>query len=284
MGNAVRRVIGESQKNIVKTMERLTGRFSLWEIWQDFIIMSAISIANTVDTPFRDSREQTYLERSRKYSKQELDAFAEMLAEVVNALDNNPDQDFLGELFMALDLGNEWKGQFFTPYSVCKMMSAITYADDTERRIEQQGWIGVSDPACGAGAMLIAFANECLKPERSINYQTSVLFVAQDIDFIAGCMCYIQLSLLGCPGYVVIDDSLSKPSTSIDKRGLIPVPGPNVWYTPMYFRDVWNWRRIFAQLDEMIPEPAPRADAEEPTPPENVIETIEVAGGQLALF
>ena len=161
MGNAVRRVIGESQKNIVKTMERLTGRFSLWEIWQDFIIMSAISIANTVDTPFRDSREQTYLERSRKYSKQELDAFAEMLAEVVNALDNNPDQDFLGELFMALDLGNEWKGQFFTPYSVCKMMSAITYADDTERRIEQQGWIGVSDPACGAGAMLIAFANEC---------------------------------------------------------------------------------------------------------------------------
>lgn len=123
MGNAVRRVIGESQKNIVKTMESLTGRFSLWEIWQDFIVMSAISIANTVDTPFRESREQTYLERARKYSKQELDAFAEMLAEVVIALDNNPDQDFLGELFMALELGNELKGQFFTPYSICKMMA-----------------------------------------------------------------------------------------------------------------------------------------------------------------
>lgn len=285
MGKAVRRVRGESQKKIIKTMEGLTGRFSFWEIWQDFIIMSAISIANTVDTPFRESREQTYLERARKYSKQELDAFADMLTEVVIALDNNPDQDFLGELFMALELGNEWKGQFFTPYSVCKMMAAITYSDDTEHRIEQQGWVSVNDPTCGAGALLIAFANECLKPERSINYQTSVLFVAQDIDFLAGCMCYIQLSLLGCPGYVVIDDTLSKPSTSIDKRGLIPVPGSNVWYTPMYFRDVWNWRRIFVQLNEMIPEPVPRVDTAEPAPPENtVIETIEVAGGQLALF
>ena len=62
---------------------------------------------------------------------------------------------------------------------------------------QKQGWISVSDPACGAGALLIAFANECRR--QHINYQTSVLFVAQDIDFLAGCMCYIQLSLLGCP-------------------------------------------------------------------------------------
>lgn len=284
MGKAVRRVRGESQKKIIKTMESLTGRLSLWEIWQDFIIMSAISIANTIDPPFREDREQTYLERARKYSKQELDAFAEMLAEVVIALDNNPDQDFLGELFMSMELGNEWKGQFFTPYSVCKMMATITYGNDLQNEIEKQGWVSVNDPACGAGALLIAFANECRRPGKEINYQTSVLFVAQDIDYLAGMMCYIQMSLLGCPGYVVIADTLTKPSTSIDKRGLIPVPGSNVWYTPMYFRDVWHWRRIFVQLDEMIPEPAPRDDAEEPTPPENVVETIEVAGGQLALF
>lgn len=216
--------------------------------------MSAISIANTVDTPFRESRERAYLERARKYSKRELDAFAEMLAEVVTALDNNTDQDFLGELFMALELGNEWKGQFFTPYSVCKMMTAICYGNDLERKIKQEGWISVSDPACGAGALLIAFANECRRPGNKINYQTSVLFVAQDIDYLAGMMCYIQLSLLGCPGYVAIDDTLSKPSTSIDKRGLIPVPRSNVWYTPMYFRDVWYWRRLFAQIDIICPE------------------------------
>ena len=66
-------------------------------------------------------------------------------------------------------------------------MSAITYGPDMAARIEKQGWISVSDPACGAGALLIAFANECRR--QHINYQTSVLFVAQDIDF--SCRVYV---------------------------------------------------------------------------------------------
>ena len=123
----------------------------------------------------------------------------------------------------------------------------MNIGDGLKSELETKGWISVSDPACGAGALLIAFANECLS--QHINYQTTVLFVAQDIDFLAGCMCYIQLSLLGCPGYVVIDDSLVHPAVIYDEHGLIPKDSSNVWYTPMYFRDVWHWRRLFAQID-----------------------------------
>lgn len=188
-----------------------------------------------------------YLERANKYKKTELNAFAQMLKEVVEEMEQHPDQDVLGELFMMLGLGNEWKGQFFTPYTVCRAMAKMNIGDGLKSELETKGWISVSDPACGAGALLIAFANECLS--QHINYQTTVLFVAQDIDFLAGCMCYIQLSLLGCPGYVVIDDSLVHPAVSCDKHGLIPKDGSNVWYTPMYFRDVWHWRRLFAQID-----------------------------------
>jgi len=211
MGKAIRRVRGESQKNIIRLLDGISGRYSRWEVWQDFIIMSAISLANTVDGPYREEREKAYLERARKYSKRELAAFPEMLAEIVMDMERNPDQDFLGELFMALDLGNEWKGQFFTPYDVCRMMASMTYESDMQHRVDRDGWISVNDPACGAGALLIAFANECQR--KGINYQTSVLFVAQDVDFLAGCMCYIQLSLMGCPGYVVIDNTLTHPST-----------------------------------------------------------------------
>lgn len=82
----------------------------------------------------------------------------------------------------------------------------------------------------------MAFANECTR--QGVNYQTSVLFVAQDIDLTAGLMCYIQLSLLGCPGYVVIGNTLTEPSVSLDKRGLIPQDKGNVWYMPFYFQDV----------------------------------------------
>lgn len=101
----------------------------------------------------------------------------------------------------------------------------------------------------GAGALLVAFANECRR--QKVNYQQSVLCVAQDIDFTVGLMCYIQLSLLGCAEYVVIGDTLAHPATTYDRRGLIPRDEGNVWYTPMYFRDVWHWRRVWAQVDMM---------------------------------
>ena len=61
-----------------------------------------------------------------------------------------------------------------------------------------------TDPACGAGAMLIAFANAAKR--HGINYQKHVLFVSQDIDRTAAMMCYIQMSLLGCPAVVVIGE------------------------------------------------------------------------------
>lgn len=38
-----------------------------------------------------------------------------MLAEVVDEMEQNPDQDMLGELFMALGLANEWKGSSLHP-------------------------------------------------------------------------------------------------------------------------------------------------------------------------
>lgn len=101
-----------------------------------------------------------------------------------------------------------------------------------------------------AGATLIAFANECRR--QGVNYQTSVLFAAQDIDYIVGMMCYLQLSLIGAAGYVEITNSLTKPTLCVDPRGLIPRPGANVWYTPMYFRQEWHFRRVWAQLDRLF--------------------------------
>lgn len=285
--NTTRHLKDARQKNLVQLFNEACYRNNRWSVWADFVVMAAISISNVVDKTHAEAREKTYLSLAKKYNKRELECFAEMFAEIALGIDADPDQDFLGELYMALELGNENNGQFFTPYSVCRAMAAMTYGDGLEQKIAKQGWISVNDPACGAGALLIAFANECRRPGRDINYQTSVLFVAQDIDMIVGCMCYIQLSLLGCPGYVVIGDTLANPSTSIDERGLIPVPGENIWYTPFYFRDVWHYRRLMFQLDMFfkterpVPETPLLPEAEpEPTPPA----LNEAKGGQLTFF
>ena len=236
------------QQDIVKLVNKLQGKYSKWQIWQDFIQMFAISIANVVPHPNREAREKMYLETARKYSKGELDVIAEMLARVVEGMEENPDQDFLGELFMSMELGSNWAGQFFTPYNVCQMMAEMTFDDKLiEAQIRENGFASVSDPACGAGALLIAFANACRK--REVNYQQNCLFVAQDIDVLAGMMCYIQLSLMGCAGYVIVDNTLTKPALFYDKRALLPIDGLNVWTTPMMYADTWQIRQIAARMD-----------------------------------
>lgn len=124
--------------------------------------------------------------------------------------------------------------------------------DRLEAEIEDRGFVSVLDPACGAGALLVAFANECHR--QGINYQRRVLFIAQDIDHTVGCMCYIALSLMGCPGYVVVGDSLAHPAVFHDERGLFPVDNGNVWYTPMVMAsEEWTARKIAAMFGRKAP-------------------------------
>ena len=95
MGKAVYHPKGERQKIIIKLLNSLEGRYSRWDIWQDFIVLSAVSIANAFGGPYREQREAMYLERSKKYSTSELEVLAQMLAEVVDEMEQNPDQDMV---------------------------------------------------------------------------------------------------------------------------------------------------------------------------------------------
>lgn len=261
---------GEGQRNMIRLFDSICGSRNRWQVWSDMVYMIAASISNAVDRKHFESREKQYLATVKNYNAKQMECFAQLFAEIVMELERQPEQDLLGELFMALELGNAHNGQFFTPYDVCRCMASMTN-DNLKARIERDHWISVNDPACGAGALLVAFANECRRPGVDVNYQTSVLFVAQDIDMIAGLMCYIQLSILGCPGYVVIANTLTNPSTSYDRRGLIPRDSENVWYTPFYFREEWHWRRMAAQMDMLISLPAnsdtPPAEPEETPAP-----------------
>lgn len=226
----------------IKDFMELARTRSKWTVWDDFITMFACSISNAVDKSdiHWDTREKMYLSIVKKYKKNEMDIFPRLAAYVVEALDKNQEQDFLGELFMNLDLSNEHNGQFFTPYHVCDFMAKITCDVDS---IPKTGPITINDPACGAGATLIAAANELRKiyEKRGLNFQNYVLAVAQDIDQNVGLMCYIQLSLLGLAGFIKIGDSLSDPIRSGDDLS-------NYWFTPMYYSEIWTYRRMFGYL------------------------------------
>lgn len=249
MKNATRSLREKYQKEFAKIFFSMTGKHSPWEIWQDFIYLAAIEISNVVDLDNKPERTKTYQMLMKKYTEADQKAFAELFNAVVMGMERSQNHDFLGELYMMLNLGNAKAGQFFTPYDLCAAMARVS-SGNLKSQIEEQHWVSVYDPACGAGATLLAFAEECMC--LGINYQTSVLFVAQDVDYVVGLMCYIQLSLRGCPGYVVIANTLTTPEICVDQRGLIPIHGDNVWYTPFYFRQEWHFRRLWAQMDMLF--------------------------------
>lgn len=227
------------KKAFLEAFGRLTNRYRAWDVWRDFITMFACSLSNPLDKEHRDKRESLYLEIIKKYNKQEQELFPELAAQTVLALEENPEQDFLGSIFMSLNLGNESNGQFFTPYHVCELMAEVTM-DNTVQKVEQDGYILINDPCCGAGATLIAAIHAARKrlEKANLNYQNHVLIVAQDVDSTVALMCYIQLSLLGVAGMIKIGNSLTEPITDNDNK-------ENYWFTPMYFSNVWVLRRIF---------------------------------------
>lgn len=250
MAKDARLVRDPHQKEIVRLFSAFDGSKNRRRIFDDFLAMTACMLSNIGDARHYAEREKLYMQYASQYKEKELDIFARMIAEIVSGLEDNQEQDFLGEMYMALDFGSDSAGQFFTPYSVSRATAALAFdAETLKAEIAEKGFASVTDPACGAGALLMAFANQCRA--QGINYQTSVLFVAQDIDFTVGCMCYIALSFMGCPGYVVIGDTLCNPNTTLDRRGLIPVDDySRIWYTPMLMaNDLWAGRRMAAMME-----------------------------------
>ena len=290
MAKAVR-YMKPTQSEFQKLFFTLCGSRSDWQVWSDFITMSATAISNTCDREgsTHDDREKQYMDLARAYTKDEVDILARLLSTVVLALDDDPRQDFLGEVFQGLDLNSHWKGQFFTPYHICEFMAEITLGG-VEAEIEKDGWIGINDPACGAGALLIGARNVMVK--RGLP-STCALYVAQDIDRTAALMCYIQLALLGCAGYVIVGDSLLHPPTG---HTLCPDPTPEqeVWYMPMFYEQTWHHRRLWHSLDMIlrsarspaVPKkfPQPQQAAVIPAQPLPAQAFSEIAAGQLTLF
>ena len=137
MKSTARLVRDTHQKAFAKTLDGLVGRYSRWQVWQDFIVLSACSVSNMVDKSHAEKREKTYLSIAGKYSPEEMSAFSRMLAEIVLGIESNPDQDFLGELYMKLEMGNDSAGQVFTPYDVCTAMARLTNGDHLKDQVER---------------------------------------------------------------------------------------------------------------------------------------------------
>lgn len=236
--------VGTYSKDFLNEFNKLTRTHRPFDVWRDFVIMFACAISNPLDKFHYKDREERYLSIIHKYSKDEQMIFPKLAAYTTMALDANPEQDFLGKMFMDLGLGNNSAGQFFTPYSVCQLMADVVTSDldnNLQDKLEKQGYISLADECCGAGATLIAAINtikrKMEKAMPSMNFQRHLLVVGQDIDETVALMCYIQISLLGVAGYIKVGNSITDPMTTDDDKS-------KYWYTPMYFSNILVIRRF----------------------------------------
>lgn len=265
---------------IIKSMREFSHSHDPYSVFSDFVEICALAISNRVDTPQFDAREKRYMEIVGKYKPDEVQRFAAMFAELqlcyrsrVDAIGDPggawvPDNglgDVLGELFMALELGNDRAGQFFTPYSVSMLMAMMTVGDGAS--IRERGLITLQEPACGSAGMVVATAQAM--HQAGLNYPETLHATCVDIDKRCVHMAYVQLSLLGIAAVVVHGNALS-----LDVWG--------VWYTPAHVFVGWGRklrRRKAEQAASIVAGYGEEDQASDVDPtPEVHPGTVEVAG------
>lgn len=236
----------ETRAEFLKVFHQFSSLHRGFDIWKDFVTIFACAISNATDKEHFDERENRYLATIKKYSKQDQSLFPKLAALTVEALEENPEQDFLGELYTRLDFSDKGKQQIFTPYHVAGMMARMTMTD-IPTHVRERGYFEVTDPCCGGGVTLIAAINEARRQleKEDMNFQNHILVSGQDIDETVLMMCYIQVSLLGVAGYFKVGNSLTEPMASGDSN-------ENYWFTTMYcISPIWQYRRIFQTVDKL---------------------------------
>lgn len=202
-------------KEFTSKLSNLDRSRSVSTVFNDFLTLICCSLAQTVYRS--DNLEQMYLNIIKTYTKEQAEEFSKLFAFLVLGLEQES-QDFLEQVYMSLNLGSQANGQYFTPYSVSKFMAEINFTEIES--LQNNQLITLSEPCCGSGALIIAFA-QTLR-EHNINYQQKLFVEAIDISEMCFKMTYVQLSLLGIPAKVVQGDSLS-------------LKFQQVLYTPFYF-------------------------------------------------
>ncbi len=260
-----------NKKSFVSAFNDIARHKHRYKVFEDFVTMSAISLHNAINK--NETLEKEYMTIQAKYSKDEVKAFGRLLGMLVELLQDEP-KDVLGQLYMELEIGNSKAGQFFTPDSVSVMMAKMLYGDKIT--LPDCGFITMSEPASGAGGMVLAFVkeltNQKLDPARTFWVQCI------DIDRTVALMCYIQLSLWNVPAQIIVGNTLS-----MELR--------EQFFTPVYYLFNWNYKlrkrnKELAENKEKNVSEETKIEVEKSDPPSQpmaeIVEVDEIV--QLQLF
>lgn len=198
------------KNEIIKMLKSMSGRYTEYQIFSDWVEMTAISFRNSCHL-IHDAEwkrwEKQYLDIAGRYSGDELNQMGHMTAFLTLALEESM-EDVLGEVFMLAGLGSTATGQFFTPFNISDFIARMNMAD-VVKDLPEGEHIRIHEPSSGAGGMIIAACRAL--HEMGFDYQRHLDAICQDLDWRAVYMTYLQLSLIGCRAVVVQGNTLTEP-------------------------------------------------------------------------
>ena len=204
---------------IIKILTSHNEGWTPYDMFYDWVKTMAIAISNSTDMihgRIWNIREKEYMQTMEKYGARAND-FIEMTGMLTLTLETNI-TDLLGYIYMAAGLGNKYTGQFFTPFHISVLNARVLIPKEITEPVM------LNEPSVGGGGAIIAAAKVML--ERNCNPQRYLEFVAQDLDWKAVYMTYVQTSLLGLRGIIAQGDTLTEP---FDLR---KYPAERTFYTP----------------------------------------------------
>ena len=151
---------------------------------------------------------------------------------VAKEMENGNSLDLFGQLYEQMFLLKSKassNGQFFTPDSLCMLMSVIT-DDDGEEKESKRELVMINDPACGSARTLLAhFMN---KTHDNPALAGKYYYEAADIDLPTCKMAACNMMIHGMQGKVVCQDQLSLPTpTAIFYINEVRYPFPSGMYS-----------------------------------------------------
>lgn len=192
----------------VRALDQFDRSKTRTEVFRIFCEMAFCALAKRA-SPFADQRdrlEAQYMECVRMFpNKDDVRRMPEMMAIAIQTIAPGG-VDFFGQVAAEIGALDARLGQFFTPYEVSRMMAEMSLGD-VSAQIEEQGFITISEPAAGAGGMVLAVADVIEK--QGFDPTRHIWVEAVELSRATFHMAYVQIAARGVAGRVINGNSLS---------------------------------------------------------------------------
>lgn len=167
-------------------------RYDVGDVFKDFIDYAVACFSYHGDKVLADQLKAKYGDDYPRLN--------EMLVAWIRIMDKRITDDVswfdaLGTLYeyLASRSKKSWLGQFFTPESICDLMTQISTFTSEEKTRQK-----VNDCACGSGRTLLSF---------NAHHPGNLLY-GEDLDPICAKMTALNMAIHGCQGQVTCMDSI----------------------------------------------------------------------------